>query len=541
MPRDPEPRGSNGFAIAPSPTANGHALLLINPHTTFFFRSEVHMVSEEGLNAYGAVTWGQFFVYQGFNENTGWMHTSSIADAMDEYLETTFEKDGNVYYRHGTEQRPLQKKVVRIAIREGDGLRHREFTVFRSHHGPIVRKQDEKWVSFAIMEEPRKALTQSYLRTKAKDHPTFDETMDLHTNSSNNTVYADSSGNIAYYHGNFIPVRDPTYDWNNPVDGSDPGTDWKGLHKTKDLITLLNQKSGWIQNTNNWPFSAAGDHSPQQSDYPRYMAPDRENARGLHAVAVLEDLEGATLDGLIEAAYDPYLIGFELLVPALLHDYDQARKRDPLKSALKEQIEILRAWDLKSSTGSVATSLAIYWGQILWNESRNEFRFKRRDRRGPMLLEYVLDHTTPKQRLQALKEASARLEADFGTWETHWGEINRFQRNDGSIVQTFDDQKPSLPVGFASARWGSLASFGARTYPGTKKMYGTSSNSFVAVVEFGKTVQAKAILSGGVSGDPNSPHFLDQAGMYTKGQFRDVLFYRKDVEAHAERTYHPGQ
>lgn len=534
---DLEPRGSNGIAIAPAKSASGNALLLINPHTSFFFRTEVHLVSEEGLNVYGAVTWGQFFVYQGFNENAGWMHTSSRADAIDWYLETIEEKDGVPHYRYGDELRPLEKKQIEIPFFNGDGMSVREFTTWRSHHGPIVKEKDGKWVAIRLMEEPRKALTQSYLRMKAKDHASYDETMDLHTNSSNNTVYADSSGNIAYWHGNFIPIRDPKYDWNEMVDGSDPGTDWQGLHETKDLVTLLNPKGGWIQNTNNTPYSAAGEDSPKAKDYRPYMAPDAENARGVHAVKLLSDIDKVTVDSLIATAYDPEITGLLELIPALIKAYDRAPRSSPHKKALKEQIELLRGWDIKWSKDSVPTSLAIYWIENLWKKKSPEH-----PNRGSSLLGYILKKTSNKEKLQALAEASAKLEADFGNWKTPWGEINRFQRVNGEIVQPFDDAKPSIPVGFVSARWGSLASFGARSYPKTKRMYGTAGNSFVAVIEFGKDrVRAKAVLSGGISGDPGSPHFGDQAQMYADGQFRDVLFYREDVEKAAERTYHPGQ
>jgi acyl-homoserine-lactone acylase len=142
--------------------------------------------------------------------------------------------------------------------------------------------------------------------------------------------------------------------------------------------------------------------------------------------------------------------------------------------------------------------------------------------------------------LQALSNASDKLTRDFGTWKTPWGEINRYQRNNADITQVFDDAKPSIPVGFTSSRWGSLASFGARTYPGTKKMYGTSGNSFVAVVEFGDRVRARAVSAGGESGDPKSKHFGDQAERYATGNLRDVYFYKPDVDAHKERSYHPG-
>ena len=147
----------------------------------------------------------------------------------------------------------------------------------------------------------------------------------------------------------------------------------------------------------------------------------------------------------------------------------------------------------------------------------------------------------PGDKLAALAGALDRLERDWGGWRVPWGEVNRFQRNDGAIVQTFDDARPSIPVPFGYARWGSLASFAARAYPGTRRWYGTSGNSFVAVVEFGPRLRAWAVTAGGESGDPASPHFNDQAGRYASGDLRPVYFYREDLAGHDRETYRPGQ
>jgi hypothetical protein len=283
-----EPAGSNGFAIAPALSHSGRALLMINPHTSFYFRPEIHVNSAQGLNAYGAVTWGQFFVYQGFNDRIGWMHTSGGGDVIDEFLETVTEKDGKYYYQYGKQQREVKAVEITLPYKTGTGMAEKKVTAYFTHHGPVVRREGAKWVSVALMNDPLKALQQSFLRTKARDYKAFAKVMQLRTNSSNNTVYADADGNIAYWHGNFIPVRDARFDYTKPVDGSDPATDWKGLHAVKDTIGLFNPKNGWIQNTNNWPYSAAGAYSPRQQDYPAYMSVNPENARGIHAVRVLE-------------------------------------------------------------------------------------------------------------------------------------------------------------------------------------------------------------------------------------------------------------
>ncbi len=526
-----EPTGSNGISIAPALTANGNALFLINPHTTFFFRSEVHMVSEEGLNAYGAVTWGQFFVYQGFNDRLGWMHTSSRADAIDEYLETVEEKEDGMYYRYGGEERRLETKNIVLPYKTEEGTATQEVTVYYSHHGPIIRAEEDKWVSIRLMQEPVDALTQSYMRTKARSYEEFHKTMEIRTNSSNNTVYADADGNIAYYHGNFIPKRDPQFDWSGPLDGSDPATDWQGLHTVDEIVTILNPENGWIQNCNSTPFTAAGEFSPKREDYPTYMAPDHENYRDKHAVRVLDGKKDFTLESLIEAAYDPYLTGFAELLPPLVQAFDPAGK--DLK--LKEAMQVLKDWDYRYSEESVATSLAVYYGQELL-----KIAYASADRGAGSIYDYMAKSLPGTQRVQAFEQAVDILEQDFGTWKIPWGEINRYQRLTSDIYQTFNDDEPSLPVAFASGRWGSLASFGSRKYAQTKKMYGTSGNSFVAFVEFGEKVSAKSISTGGQSGNPGSPHFDDQAMMYTKGEFKDVLFYREDIEKKAQRTYRPG-
>jgi acyl-homoserine lactone acylase PvdQ len=532
----PEPRGSNGVAIAPSNTAAKRALLLINPHTSFFFRAEVQVASDEGLNAYGAVTWGQFFVYQGFNDRAGWMHTSSGADNIDEYLETIVETDSGPFYTYGSERRPVTTGTITVPYKTANGMAQREFTVYRTHHGPVVRKAGDKWVSVRLMQEPLKALTQSYTRTKARNYQEFRETMELHTNSSNNTIFADADGNVAYFHANFIPRRDTLFDWTEPVDGANPATEWKDALSIDESPLVHNPPSGWLYNTNNSPWSAAGENSPRERDFPRYVESGSENARGVHAIRVLRDRKDFTIESLIAAAYDSYLTAFEPLIPALVRAYDRTPASSTLRQRVTEQVDSLRNWDLRWGVASVPTALAIAWG----DEMQRQVGAEARRARLPVD-SYVAGRATPAQLLGALATASDTLAARFGTWKTPWGEINRFQRLTGDIVQPFNDSGPSIPVGFTSARWGSLASFGARAYKGSKKIYGTSGNSFVAVVEFGDSVRARAVTAGGQSGDPKSPHFNDQAPRYATGDLREVYFYPSQLAGHIEREYRPGR
>ena len=532
-----EEQGSNGIAIAPSNTANHHALLLINPHTYFYMRSEQQITSDEGLNAYGASTWGQFFVYQGFNDRLGWMHTSSAVDAVDEFADTV-EKDaatGTLRYRYGNTTRPIQQKSITLRVRTATGLQPRTFTAYFDHRGPIVREQDGKWYSIELMNTPVKALEQDVLRTKARSYAEYRKTMELFGNSSNNTVFADADGDIAYWHGNFIPRRDTHFDFTQPVDGSNPATDWQGLHSVDEIPHLLNPESGWLENVNNWPWSGAGDSSLKQSDFPAYVDQGVESARGLHAIRVLQGRRDFTLETLMAAAYDPYLPWFARTAPLLIGAWDALPPNDPRKAALREPIALLRAWDFRWGNDSAATSIAVYWGEAVAMPVALEARRLRIP-----LEEYLIAHTTSSQMIDGLAKACAKLTADFGRCDVPWGEINRFQRLNDNIAPSFDDAGPSVAVPFVSSAWGSLAAFNAKVYPNTRKRYGIYGNTFVAVVEFGLRVRAFAVTAGGESGHPGSPHFRDEAERYATGHLREVYFYPDQLKGHTERTYHPG-
>jgi acyl-homoserine lactone acylase PvdQ len=462
------------------------------------------------------------------------MHTSSGVDAVDEYLETVEKKGNRYYYKYGNEERPVTASGIAVLYKTDHGMAQRKFTVYRTHHGPVIRGADGKWVSIRLMQEPVKQLIQSFTRTKARDYKSYLQTMELKANSSNNTIFADADGDIAYFHGNFIPRRDPSIDWTKPVDGSNPATEWKGLLSIDETPHLLNPQSGWLYNSNNAPWSAAGPSSPKKENYPAYVETGSESARGLHAVRVLENKTDFTLDSLIAAAYDSYLPWFEKTVPALIKAWDDVPESDPERTSLADQIGMLRNWDLRWGITSIPTTLAVFWGEDITQRGGVGARGA-----GISTADYVAK-LAGQQLLASLSAACERLASDFGTWKTPWGEINRFQRLTGEIVQPFSDSAPSIPVEFTSSRWGSLASFGARPYPGTKKWYGTSGNSFVAVVEFGEKVRAKAVTAGGESGDPSSAHFNDEAKRYSTGDLREVYFYRDQLKGHTEHEYHPG-
>ena len=529
--------GSNGFAFAPSKTAAGNAILYINPHTTFYFRPEVQVTSEEGLNVYGAVTWGQFFVYQGFNEHCGWMHTSSNVDVADMYAEKIVDKKGKLFYEFDKKLIPVIEKEIIIHYTENGKLIPKKFKTYHTNNGPIMAKRDGKWISLKSNNRSMTSLIQSWVRTKSTSFEDYKKAMDLKANTSNNTVYADNQGNIAYWHGNFIPIRDKKLNWSKVIDGSISSTQWKGLHNVNETVHLYNPTNGWLQNCNSTPYTVAGENSPKRENYLPYMAPDGENFRGVNAVRIFSKGSQYTLDKVIADGYDTKLSIFEILIPSLITVYE---KNKTAYTELNEVISTLKNWDYYAKENSVATTLAVEWAYKL----------------DPIILKAYVDEGEPDQventrkfatnatavqMLPQLQLVLKELNSKWGTWKVAWGEINRFQRSTGDIDLKYDDAQPSLPIAFGPGSWGSLPSFKSSYQKDSKKRYGYNGNSFVCAVEFGPKIKAKSLLAGGNSGNPDSKHFNDQSEMYRKGSFKEVLFYKDDVIKNAEKTYHPGE
>ncbi|MBS1565977.1 MAG: penicillin acylase family protein, partial [Bacteroidetes bacterium] len=389
------------------------------------------------------------------------------------------------WYKYNGEDRPVQQKKITLYYKKGDSLLEKDIEALYTHHGPVMAERNGQWLALKSFNRSMTSLIQSWQRTKSMNFSDFKKTMELRANTSNNTVYADAEGNIAYWHGNFIPERNPRFNWKKPVDGSITATEWEGLHKTAECIHLFNPPNGWLQNCNSTPFTVAGKNSPRAMDYPVYMAPDGENFRGLNAVKVLSRGNAYTIDKVIAAGYDTYLPAFETLIPALLK---ASRGYEGIDS-ISAQLDTLKNWNYYSSESSVATTLAISWAQLLLPGINNI--------RGGENVDMVektkrFAATAGKLLPEALQMACRQLVVHHGTWNIAWGEINRYQRLTGKLEETYDDKKPSLPSGMAPSTWGCLPSFVSRYVGSAHKRYGYNGNSFICAVEFGPRIKAKS-------------------------------------------------
>ncbi|RYZ51028.1 MAG: acylase, partial [Chitinophagaceae bacterium] len=467
----------------------------------------------------------------------GWMHTSSAVDASDLYEEKLVQKGDSLFYEYDGDVKPVEQKQLTLFFKEGDSKQKRKLTTYATHHGPVMGIRNQKWLSLKARNRSLAGLIQSWQRMKATDMTSFVKTLELQGNPSTNTLYADRHGNIAYWHGNFIPKRPPGIDPSLPLDGSTSQTEWQGFYKVDSLVHRINPEEGFLQNCNSSPFSVSGFNSISKEKFPHYMAPEGENFRSLHALQLLAQEMEMTLDGLIRIGYSPYLAAFDSLLPPLFSDYQTLTKTQSPSPGLKEAVDSLQRWDKKAAVNSATTTLAVFWA---WSVlSQQQEKLSAGDESDQVaLVSRLIKTATAAERLGALTTLLQELQKGFGTWKVPWGEINRYQRPGGAGA-AFDNNKPSLPVGLGPAYLGSLPSYETVWQGG--KQYGVAGNSFVAAVSFGPRLKARSISTGGQSFDPKSKHFSDQATRYFSGELKDVYFYKEDLLRHAVKTYHPGE
>jgi len=516
--------GSNMWAIAPSKSASGKAMLLINPHVGFFGggqRYEAHLRSDEGLNVYGFAILGTPYIRSGFTQNLGWSHTNNYADTADAYLETFDDPENPLAYRYGGGHRTAVEWAEEVKVKTASGIETRRYRFRKTHHGPIVGARDGKQVAarMAKLEEGGE-LQQRFAMNRARNFAEFKAALSQLALTGSNTIYADRAGNIFYLHGNAIPRRDPKFDWTKPVEGDKAETEWQGYHTLDELPQLFNPKSGFAQNCNSTPFLTTLEGNPRKEDFPKYLAPEEDTPRAKSSRRILAEKEKFTFDEWTRAATDTTVNEAAAAITEMTADLSRAQDQDKalfdnVRPAMKE----LTDWDRVARVNSVPTTLFLLTQARLSGSSATQEKFSR---------------------LRALEAVINDLEKTFGSWRVEWGEVNRLQRVHTSGDEPFSDERQSWPVAGGPSAAGLVFTYNARAEKGQKRRYGTSGNTFVAVVEFGKQIRARSVLVFGQSADPKSPHYTDQAELYAQGKFKDARFTPREIRSNLERSYHPG-
>ena len=529
------PLGSNEWAVGPSRTADGTTMLLVNPHQSFFGVEryvEIHFRSDEGLEFSGLTRFGFLLPYMGNSARLGWTYTDNYADISDLYIERFDDPAQPLAYRYGDGTRTAETWTESVKI-AGGGERTLRF--WKTHHGSIVGlDQDGRPLAARIARLADGGwFAQLDAMIRAQSLSEFQAAVGQLGIAYMNLMYADADGNIWYLYGSAVPRRDPSFDWGDPVDGSDPRTEWGDYHPLADLPQILNPPSGFLLNTNSAPFVAT-DHVPfAREDFPPYMIGDEENnARAVSSRRVLEAMNGVTFDEFAHAVWDTRLSLADSLIPILVEELEALATTDPSqipaplaagspgRAAVGSVIERLQAWDRRATMESVETT---------WFVISTERWFMNRDAQ-----------SRPFAHLEALASVLEGLERDWNRTEGAWGDLNRLQRPPSQDPEDFSPDLPSVPVAGAPSGVGSVFVFHAE-FGTTGLRYGLHGNSFVKVVEFSPTVRGRSLLVFGQSGDAASPHFFDQAQLYSDREFKPAWFTREEVEANAVTSYVPGE
>lgn len=538
--------GSNAWAIGPQRTRSGRAMLLVNPHQPWFGFGqfyEAHLTSGEGWSFSGATFFGSPLPSLGHNEHLGWSFCVNEPDIADVWRETFDHPSDPLLYRYADGWRRAEEWQEVIRVKSRSGFRERTFTLRKTHHGPIVaRESQQHQLAARIARLDELVLLRQMLRlVRARNLAEFQEAMALQQFPIMNVVYADRHGEIYFLYNGIVPRRDPQFDWSQPLDGSDPRTEWQGFHALDELPQVRNPPCGFVQNCNSSPFTTADDGNPDPANFPPYMVEDKEDdkRRAQRSRELLRAFHAITLEDLQQAAFDTTLYWARHELPAYaaaMHDLE--RTRPALADQARPYLDHLLNWDCRITPESTQATLCTAWYQELY---------------GPNYPGETLKPTYAQDmaaRFEALIRAARYLRALYGDWRVPWRDVYRMQRhaNVADLVSVpFDDRLPSLPCMGGHGPMGivftqyytpavNIPFFKVRT-----RRYGVVGCTYLGVYEFAERVRGATLLHFGTSGDPTSEHYFDQAQLLSERRMKPELFDAAEVLSATVRAYHPGE
>ena len=502
------PKGSNAYAIAPSKSESGNAMLVINPHlpwSDFFLWFECHL-NAPGFSSYGISLVGMPSMTMAFNAYLGWAHTVNPIDASDRY-ELTLQDDG--YILDG-KVLPFEKKEASLKVLQSDGSFMDQKIEFKySKHGPVVGQNEDHAYAVRIAGMENAQIFQQYhLMAGAKSFQEFEAALKMLQNPMFNVIYADREGNIFYLFNGNIPVRaegDFNF-WKGTIDGTVSNYIWDSIHPYKDLPRVLNPSSGFVQNCNDAPWTCTDPPVLNSEDYPAYFSSRGTFLRPQRAVNMVSHTSSISFQDLIDIKHNT---GMEA-ADRFLDDLLLAVEKFP-DSICLEAADVLRAWDRKTETESKGAVLFASW----WNRVTPSLFAEPWNPKDPF--------NTPKglgneeKAVELLAKTASDLLTRQGSLDISWGELYRLRIND-----------IDLPANGGPGDYGIFRTL-YFVEDSDHKNRAIAGETFVAVVEFGEKVNANVLLGYGNATQPGNPHMGDQLGMLSEKKMRPALLTKEQI------------
>jgi len=506
-----KPLGSNGWAIAPSRSASGNAMLLANPHNPWsdLFLWYEAQLNAPGIDTYGATLVGIPVLTIGFNDNLGWTHTVNKYNGRDVY-ELTLADGG---YRFDGKIRAFETETQTLNVRQPDGtLEEKPLTVQRSVHGPVIAQKDGKALALRVvgLDQPG-ALEQWWTMGLAKNLTEFEAAIKPVQIPMFTVIYADREGHIMHLFNGQVPVRsqgDYAY-WSGIIPGDTSTTLWTQFHPYADLPRVLDPQSGWLQNANDPPWTTTFPVPLKPDDYPSYIAPRGPmEFRAQHSAKMLKSDERISFEKMVEYKHSTHLE----LAERLLDDLITAARQHGGEVG-KNAADVLETWDRKTESDSRGAVLFAFWNEevdfsnlfaVPWNEQE------------PLTTPNGL--ADPVSAVTALEAAAQRVMATYGRLDVPWGEVFRLRSGNLDLPANGGEVGIFRNLWFSPLEDGRFEAIGGESY--------------VAAIEFSNPVRAMALVSYGNATQPNSPHVGDQLELFAKKQLRPIWRSRQEIEVH---------
>ena len=534
--------GSNAWAIAPSKTKSGNAMLFINPHQPWFGIGqfyEMHVHSKETLRFSGACFFGTPIPTLGHSEHLGWAYTVNEPDIADSWSVSFDDPDEPLNYRFGDGYRKAEEWSEQIGLLVGNKVVQKQVTFRKTHHGPIVSQRDGKHIAARVGRlYSMDRFGQAIGMIRAKNFQEWYEAFSRCAIPMFNVVYADRHGTIFYGYNGSVPVRKEGLDWTKTVDGSTPETKWDGYHTLDQLPQVLNPKCGYVQSCNSSPFVTTDLENPKKDEFPDYMVRevgiDRRRAkRSRQLLGAAQDL---TFEDFEKLTFDTQLYWHLTNLKTWQQEFAELQSSDPDKAAqVKPYLDHLAQWDGRADVDSTGAALCIHWYEELYGTGQAE----------NIKPQYRDDAAA---RLMALVKVGKTLQRLHGDWKVPWGNIHRLVRvgyaaDTVAAALTMLPTQNSLPVPGSPGPLGIVYTiYSAPSIPFIRpQRFAVVGCSYMSAVEFGAKVRAGSLVPYGTSGDPGSPYFENQRVLLSERRYKNAYYYPDEVKAAAKRSYHPGQ